>query len=111
MDISAVLKMIGILVAGVLGVLGTITETRNKETGRLTYWGRCALALTVAGSLLALGSQIVDSVTESQRDHTILEDLQEQSKKTNNVLNQDSDILSRIRELRRITFSLKTVTS
>jgi hypothetical protein len=98
LGISDILKVVGILVAGVLGVLGTITETRDKENNQITLWGRCVLALTVAGSLLALGSQVVDSITSNERDHTILQNLQEQSNKANSILTQDSNILSGIRQ-------------
>lgn len=108
MDISTVLKIIGILVAGALGVLGTITETRDKTTNLLTYWGRCALGLTVAGAALALGAQIFDSLSESKRDHAILTGLQIQSANTNNILKQDSDILSQIHDQSTATKNILT---
>jgi hypothetical protein len=97
-DISTILKIVGILVAGALGVLGTITETRDKNSNALTYWGRCALGLTIAGALLALGAQIFDSISQSNRDHVILTGLKSQSENTNHILKQDSDILSQIHE-------------
>jgi hypothetical protein len=62
-----ILKLSGIIVAGALGILGTVTETRNKETGRLTRWGKWALKLTIAGFLTALGAQIAEQF-KGQRD-------------------------------------------
>jgi hypothetical protein len=98
LGVSDVLKIVGILIAGVLGVLGTVTETRDKKTNQITTWGRSVLALTVAGSLLALGSQVVDSISSNERDHEILENLQTQSEKATSILTQDGDILSGIRQ-------------
>jgi len=97
MDISTVMKITGILVAGSLGVLGIVTDTRDKKTDHLTRWGRWALWLTIAGALLALGAQIADSLSESKRDHAILLGLQDQTTKAAAILNQNSQILSGIR--------------
>src|ERR1039458_9388723 len=62
-----ILKFAGIIVSGALGILGTITETRNKKTGRLTHWGKWALNLTVAGFATALLAQIAEQI-KGQRD-------------------------------------------
>jgi hypothetical protein len=56
--IPTILKFAGIIVSGALGILGTVTVTRNKRTGRLTRWGKWALGLTIAGFITALGPQI-----------------------------------------------------
>ena len=98
MDISTVLKFVGILVSGALGVLGTVTETRNKRDNALTYWGRCALWLTIAGAALALGAQLFDSISERHRDHEILTGLQSQTANTQSILEQDGHILSQIND-------------
>jgi hypothetical protein len=81
MDISTILKFAGILVAGALGILGTVTETRNKKTGRLTTWGKTALWLTVAGLTLALGAQLFDSLNQKHEEN-------ESRKRTGELLNQ-----------------------
>jgi len=36
-----ILKFAGLILGGVLGVLGTLTETRNEKR-RLTSWGKTA---------------------------------------------------------------------
>jgi hypothetical protein len=82
MDISTLLKFVGIVVAGALGVLGTVTETRNKETSQLTIWGRCALWLTIAGAGVAFGAQLFDSINQAARDKSLLQ--------------QNNDILSKL---------------
>jgi hypothetical protein len=79
MDFSTILKFLGILVSGALGILGTVTETRNKRTGRLTPWGRWALSLTLAGAIVALGAQVFDTLNQRHQEAT-------QTKTTNRLL-------------------------
>jgi len=68
-----ILKLSGIIVSGALGILGTVTETRSKKTGRLTPWGKWALSLTIAGFGTALLAQIAEQV-KGQRDNQIAQD-------------------------------------
>lgn len=65
-----ILKFAGIIVSGALGILGTVTVTRSKRTGRLNHWGKWALCLTVAGLVTALVSQIAQLFKEH---HDILQ--------------------------------------
>jgi hypothetical protein len=110
-DLSTALKFLGILVSGALGVLGTVTETRNERTNALTIWGRCALWLTIAGAVLALGAQVFDSISEKKRDHDILTGLQSQTANTQSALEQDGSILSRINDQSRATNDILTQNS
>jgi hypothetical protein len=66
--ILTILKVGGILVSGALGILGTTTETRDKETNRLTSWGKWALCLTVAGFAVALGAQIFETLKQKNEE-------------------------------------------
>jgi len=98
MEWSAILKFLGILVAGILGVLGTVTETRNKDTHRLTRWGKWALWLTITGLFVALGAQMFDTLRERRVD-------QESREQTNTLLgkleqqgNQSKVILTNLGE-------------
>jgi len=47
-----------------LGILGTVTVTRNKKTGRLNRWGKWALSLTIAGFATALLSEVAQQFKE-----------------------------------------------
>jgi len=69
-----ILKFSGIIVAGALGILGTVTETRNKKTGRLTRWGKWALRLTIAGFATALLAQIAEQI-KGQKDSQKAQDI------------------------------------
>jgi hypothetical protein len=62
----SILKFSGIIVSGALGILGTVTDTRNKRTGRLNLWGKWALGLTIAGFATALLSEIAQQCKEHQ---------------------------------------------
>ncbi len=53
----------GILVAGTLGIIGTVTETRKED--RLTRWGKMALRVGIVGFATALLAQIARDVKGS----------------------------------------------
>src|ERR1043165_7233942 len=86
MDLLTILKFAGIIVSGALGILGTVTETRNKETLRLTTWGRCALWLTIAGFAVALGAQLAETIKQNQEQAKSRKDAEAQIKQANEVL-------------------------
>lgn len=54
------LKLLGLVIASGLGVLGTIKDYRDKATGRLTKWGRFAVFSLVGSALVAVGAQVVE---------------------------------------------------
>jgi hypothetical protein len=91
MDLLTVFKFAGILVSGALGILGTLTETRDKTTGRLTRWGNWALRLTIAGFATALCAQIAESLKNTHEDT-------ESRKHTELQLQQASNVLQRLEE-------------
>jgi hypothetical protein len=62
------LKLFGILISGLLGIIGTITETRNRKTRKLTTWGRWVLALTIGGLMIALSVQMFEI---SEQDYNV----------------------------------------
>jgi len=50
-------KLIAIVVSGLFGMLGIVTEFRNKDTGKPTKWGILALAGVVFASGVAITIQ------------------------------------------------------
>lgn len=58
--ILAVLKLGGIALAGAFGALGVVVDYRNKETGRVTKWGRLALTGVLVTSLVAMASTSIE---------------------------------------------------
>lgn len=63
-----ILKFAAILVSAALGIMGTLTETRDKDTQRITSWGWRVVGLTVAGLVVAIGLQIFDSVRQQREN-------------------------------------------
>lgn len=58
-----ILKLLGLLLAGLSAFCGTLYETRD-QAGKLTRWGRWALRGAVVGTVLALGAQFGDTFKE-----------------------------------------------
>src|SRR5437868_3505002 len=60
--ILIILKYAGTGISGAAGISGTVTETKDKKTGRLNPWGKLAFGLAIAGFVVALGSQIAEQI-------------------------------------------------
>ena len=67
-----ILKLAAIVIASIFGIAGTATETRKKETGKLSWWGYIALI----GVIITNSFQFVQ---------TYLEQKQEAAKKIENL--------------------------
>lgn len=66
MELALVLlKVLGVLISGVFGVLGTVVRIRDRA-GDLTNKGKTFIAGSVAGLLLAVVSQIFESYTQRE---------------------------------------------
>lgn len=69
-----VLKVAGLALAAMWGVLGTIHDYRDKKTGRLTAWGKFAIFGVVFSASIAIVAQVIEeslkqkSTAESARD-------------------------------------------
>ena len=120
MDISTILKFAGILVSGALGILGTVTETRDKKTGRLTTWGKTALWLTIAGLGVAFGAQLFDSLNQKRdaeesrkRSEALSNKLEEQGKQSSKIvtnLNQQAEVANQsLDNIKRIATRFEAV--
>ncbi len=82
--ILSLLKYGGIIVAGMSGLLGTLTRTHDAKR-RLTSWGKVSVVITLVGLLVAIGSQYTEGVRQKQeakeskeKNTRILEELHEQ---------------------------------
>jgi hypothetical protein len=61
-----ILKYAGTAISGAAGIWGTLSETRDKKTKKLTVWGKWALGLAIAGFVVALGSQITEQILDKK---------------------------------------------
>src|SRR5258706_4796139 len=79
--ILMILKYAGIGISGAAGISGTVTETKDKKTGRLNSWGKLAFGLAIAGFVVALGSQIAEHIN-NKSEQKKAEDDKKAAKKT-----------------------------
>lgn len=101
MDITIViLKFAGLIVAGTLGMLGTIVDTHDEVTlppipgthqpikkKVLNRCGRWALCLTISGLTISLASQITEEVLKRNAQLSLIEETEKGVKTTNQILN------------------------
>jgi hypothetical protein len=65
------LKFIGIGVSGIFGIVGLLTEFRDKHSGKVTFWGRLSLIGIVASTLVAALSQALEVRKDRQEAHDL----------------------------------------
>jgi hypothetical protein len=63
-----ILKYCSIAVGTASGLYGTLTEKRDKLTGRLTQWGKHTVALIVVSGVVAITTQSVESYRKAKVD-------------------------------------------
>lgn len=63
MDFVTAWKATSIIMTGAFGILGLVKDFKNKETGRITNWGRVSLA----GILISSGCGVIAQLKESSR--------------------------------------------
>src|SRR5579871_4763331 len=54
-------KAIAVALTGVFGVLGLLTNYKDKETGRITVWGKVNLVGIVLSATMGVLSQLIDA--------------------------------------------------
>ena len=57
----SLLKLLGILLSGIFGILGLLTEYKDKETGKTTPWGKLALVGISITTIFALAVECLES--------------------------------------------------
>jgi hypothetical protein len=76
LDLVSVWKTMSIGVTGAFGVLGLLTEFKDKEKGKITKWGKISLFGIVASSCLGMAAQFREtSDKELQRQKSANETL------------------------------------
>src|SRR5262245_44793518 len=59
-DVLSILRLLGIVLSGVFGVLGLLTEYKDKD-GKVTRWGKTALAGICLSTVVALAAGVRES--------------------------------------------------
>jgi hypothetical protein len=67
MDFVTIWKASSILLTGAFGILGLLTEFKEKETKRITKWGRVSLLGIVVTTTLGFVAQLKQSVDDAHK--------------------------------------------
>ncbi len=82
-----VFKYAGILLAGCFGLLGVLTEYRDKK-GNVTKWGRIAVIGAIVSTTLAVISQDLDFRRQAQEDRASAQRAERQAQSNAGLLEQ-----------------------
>jgi hypothetical protein len=66
-DWISVWKALSILLTGAFGVLGSLTDFRDKATNKITRWGRISLVGIVLSALVGAGFQFKESLEDAAK--------------------------------------------
>jgi hypothetical protein len=88
----AIIKAVGIVLAGGFSILGLLTEFKDKRTHRVTKWGRIALYGIVSSTLVSLLSQTLESWKANADNLAATLATQNQLSALNRVMTQIADI-------------------
>jgi hypothetical protein len=67
MDFVSAWKAASIALTGAFGLMGLLKEHKNKETGKLTMWGKVLLCGIILSTTLGIVAQLKENTDESQR--------------------------------------------
>lgn len=108
-----ILKLLGVLIPGALGVIGLLTETRNKTTNQITRWGRFAVFGIVSLTIVSIIAQILDSSKEAStakqaaaKAQIAAEDARAQVEKSNQILHEVQRSLNPLKDV-RVSYSFR----
>ena len=90
--ISNCLKMLGVMTAGIMTVLGTLSETKTEDKKQLTVHGRVILVAGLLGVLIALVGQSIEWIASDKKS-------QEDEAKNQKVLREIERSLTRLSDL------------
>jgi hypothetical protein len=64
--LTVILKLLSTVLAALFGVLALVVEFKDKETHKVTKWGKVALIGVVVSAIVSLTTQILDEVKSKQ---------------------------------------------
>jgi hypothetical protein len=72
MDFVAAWKATSIVLTGAFGILGLLKDFKDKNTGRVTVWGRISLAGILLSTSLGVVAQLKES-TDQRKSGRLLQ--------------------------------------
>jgi hypothetical protein len=76
MDFVSVWKASSIVLTGAFGVLGLLTEFKDKESRKITHWGYVSLAGILVSTILGAAAQIKESADDAEKSLAIVTGIQ-----------------------------------
>jgi hypothetical protein len=92
MDFVSAWKAASVALTGAFGLMGLLTESKDKATGRLTTWGRVSLAGIALSTAFGVAAQLKESSDDAQRRETI-------AQRSLTLVKQTGDVVFDIRRL------------
>jgi hypothetical protein len=94
MDFVSAWKAASIAFTGAFGLMGLLTENKNKKTGKLTTWGKVSLGGIVLSTILGVAAQLKENSDEAQSREASASQTLELMKKTNSAVSDIQRLLS-----------------
>src|SRR4051794_18195393 len=63
-------KFLGVITTAGFGVLGLLTNYKDKDTNKITRWGKYALSGIITGAVLTLLAQVLEFVRKQDQDES-----------------------------------------
>jgi hypothetical protein len=103
--ILIILKLVGLVFTGAFAILGLLTEFKDKETKKITKWGRVALIGIFVSTALSFVSQVLESAKSARDSREATKQAQDQIARSNEVLSNLNRSLNPLTNV-RITYWL-----
>jgi len=105
MDFVSAWKIVSIGLTGIFGMLGLLTEYKDKVTGRVTKFGRIALAGIILSTLFGMAAQVQET---SSRDEARLRAERDRLQSQQETLNITRNTALAVNQLERLVTPIGT---
>lgn len=95
-----VLKFGALAIGSISGLVGTLTETKDKGTGIITPWGKLIFTLIALSGVVAIASQSIEIYLKRKSDISDAEDRAKAASKTSTILDKANQAASGIETTR-----------
>jgi hypothetical protein len=103
--ILIILKLAGLVLTGAFAILGLLTEFKDRETKKVTKWGKVALIGIFVSTAMSFVSQVLESAKSAHDSRAATKQAQDQIARSNEVLNNLNRSLNPLTNV-RITYWL-----
>jgi hypothetical protein len=98
-SVSLALKLAGATLSAVLGVIALLGDFRDRESKRLTSWGRVTLMGLALGAVLTIGTELIEKKEQADEASKRLKETQELLRETQMLLRDSQSAQRRLEVL------------